>query len=129
VNTVILKNWLLGARPMPDENKIHPGGFLLALVNLILCFFGWIAPGSGIGIANDYSCEAVALLPGYALFVPLWASLIGFALLFLRRYCKTRLTYYACNTIIILGILASCAVVFWNFYAIDYVLKHFQPLY
>ena len=128
-NTLTLKGWLLGARPAPNENKLHISGFLLAIANLILLFFGWISPASGIGIADHYPGEAISMLmPGIFYFVPMCGPLLVFVLLFLRRYLKSRAAYYVCNAVIWGCTIAAVLVVCWNFYTVGYIYEHFQPI-
>jgi len=129
VNAVALKNWLLGARPMPDENKIHLGGLLLALVNLPLWLVAYISPSALIGIGNDYPSEASDMLSGYLLLILFWTPPLTFAFLFLRCFAKRRLTYYTMTGLIIFLTLTTLALICWEYYTVNYIYQHFQPLY
>ncbi len=129
MSTLSLRSWLLGARPAPDENRLHIWGLLLVGLNVILWWFGWMCPGSGIGIADHYPYEAINMLPGYALLVPLLGPLLFFGLLFLRRLCKKCWSYYACTGLMLGLTLAALLVVVWNFWAVGYIYENFQPLY
>ncbi len=128
MNTLTMKNWLLGARPLPDENKIHPWGLLLGITNLLLILFGRLAVASGIGIADDYACPVSSILPGMALIIPLIAPFIALALQALRQFCHKRWSYYACSALIWLLTAASLAVVIWNFCGVAYICENFQPI-
>jgi len=100
----------------------------LAFANLPLCLIACMSLSSHIGIADHYPSVAVDMLPGYSLMIPYWAPFLVFGFLFLRRFAKIRLTYYAITGLILLLTLSALAVICWEYYTVNYIYQHFQPL-
>jgi len=101
VNNVGLRGWLLGARPAPDENRLHPWGALLGLLNLLLFFMGMMNIGGGIDVADTPLSPLLLPLSWWAIMLPFICPLLDWALLAVRGHFQSRLGYYACTGLVV----------------------------